>query len=91
MPVARRTSTDVLLRARLLLVMALAIYTAVSTGQWDAKTNPTPAEKKDVKHQPKKLERSKTSFFTRGLRCIARLILNTAPLPPLWSAKTDGC
>ena len=46
MPVARRTSTDVLLRARLLLVMALAIYTAVSTGQRDAKTNPTPAEKK---------------------------------------------
>ena len=32
--------------ARLLLVMALAIYTAVSTGQWDARTNPTPAEKK---------------------------------------------
>lgn len=32
--------------ARLLLVMALAIYTAVSTGQWDAETNPTPAEKK---------------------------------------------
>ncbi len=32
--------------ARLLLVMALAIYTAVSTGLWDAQTNPTPAEKK---------------------------------------------
>ena len=32
--------------ARLLLVMALALYTAVSTGQWDAKVNPTPAEKK---------------------------------------------
>jgi len=31
---------------RLLLVMALALYTAVSTGQWDAKTNPIPAEKK---------------------------------------------
>ncbi len=31
--------------ARLLLVMALAIYTAVSTGQWDARTNPTPAER----------------------------------------------
>lgn len=31
--------------ARLLLVMALAIYTAVSTGRWDAETNPTPAEK----------------------------------------------
>lgn len=32
--------------ARLLLVMALALYTAVSTGHWDAATNPTPAEKK---------------------------------------------
>ena len=43
------------------------------------------------KLEQEKLARSKTSFFTRGLRCIARLILNTAPLPPLWSAKTDGC
>nr|WP_158599823.1 transposase [Azospirillum cavernae] len=32
--------------ARLLLVMTLALYTAVSTGQWDTETNPTPAEKK---------------------------------------------
>ena len=32
--------------ARLLLVMALALYIAVSTGQWDARTNPTPAEKR---------------------------------------------
>jgi len=32
--------------ARLLLVMALALYIAVSTGQWDARTNPTLAEKK---------------------------------------------
>ena len=32
--------------ARLLLVMALALCTAVSTGRWDAATNPTPAEKK---------------------------------------------
>jgi Transposase DDE domain len=32
--------------ARLLLVMALAIYFALSTGQWDAQTNPTPTEKK---------------------------------------------
>jgi hypothetical protein len=31
---------------RLLLVMALAIHIAVSTGHWDAQTNPTPAEKK---------------------------------------------
>jgi hypothetical protein len=32
--------------ARLLLVMALAIYAAVSTGPWDAQTTPTPAEKR---------------------------------------------
>ena len=75
---------------RLLLVMALALYTAVSTGQWDAKTNPIPAEKKDAKHQPKELARSKASFFTRGLRYIARLILAVLPLPLLWSEKTDG-
>jgi Transposase DDE domain len=39
--------------ARLLLVMALAIYTAVSTGLWDAQTNPTPAEKKASSISPK--------------------------------------
>ena len=77
--------------ARLLLVMALALYTAVSTGRWDAATNPTPAEKKDVKLQPGKVARSKTSYSTRGLRRIARLILNAHPLPPLWSRQTDGC
>ena len=32
--------------ARLILVMALALYWAVSTGMWDAEHNPTPAEKK---------------------------------------------
>ena len=31
---------------RLILVMALALYWAVSTGMWDAENNPTPAEKK---------------------------------------------
>lgn len=31
--------------ARLLLVMALALYCAVSTGQWDAGQHPVPAEK----------------------------------------------
>jgi hypothetical protein len=31
--------------ARLLLVMALALYCAVSTGLWDAEHNPVPAEK----------------------------------------------
>ena len=32
--------------ARLLLVMALALYCAVSTGQWDAEHHAVPAEKK---------------------------------------------
>jgi hypothetical protein len=31
---------------RLILVMALALHWAVSTGQWDARHHPTPAEKK---------------------------------------------
>lgn len=33
---------------RLILVMALALYWAVSTGMWDAAHNPTPAEKKPL-------------------------------------------
>ena len=32
--------------ARLLLVMALALYSAVSTGLWDEAHHPIPAEKK---------------------------------------------
>jgi hypothetical protein len=32
--------------ARLLLVMALALYSAVSTGLWDEAHHPSPAEKK---------------------------------------------
>lgn len=35
--------------SRLILVMALALYWAVSTGMWDAEHNPTPAEKKPPK------------------------------------------
>jgi hypothetical protein len=31
---------------RLILVMSLALYWAVSTGMWDAAENPTPPEKK---------------------------------------------
>jgi len=31
---------------RLILVMALALYVAVSTGQWDAVHHPNPSEKK---------------------------------------------
>ena len=37
---------------RLILVMALALYWAVSTGHWDAAHHPTPGEKKDSKISP---------------------------------------
>jgi hypothetical protein len=41
--------------SRLVLVMSLALYAAVSTGLWDATHNPLPAEKKPSKtnHNPK--------------------------------------
>jgi len=41
--------------------------------------------KKLPKHQPKKVARSKLSWFTRGLRRIARLLQAALPLPTLWS------
>ena len=38
--------------ARLILVMSLALYWAVSTGMWDHVNNPTPTEKKDQSVSP---------------------------------------
>jgi hypothetical protein len=62
---------------RLILVMSLALYGAVSTEMWDAAENPTPAEKRSER-QPRKLARSKLSWFTRGLRkAISRLCENS--------------
>ncbi len=37
---------------RLILVMSLALYWAVSTGMWDAAENPTPSEEKDRSGSP---------------------------------------
>ncbi len=37
---------------RLILVMSLALYWAVSTGMWDAAENPAPSEKKDRSGNP---------------------------------------
>jgi len=68
---------------RLILVMSLALYWAVSTGMWNAAENPTPNEKKSER-QPRKLARSKLSWFTRGLRTAVRLMLRALPLPKLW-------
>src|SRR5436305_14875906 len=47
---------------------------------------PTPARRKKVPgRRPKKAARSRTSFFTRGLRRIQRLLQLLIPLPPLRS------
>jgi hypothetical protein len=70
---------------RLILVMALALYQAVSTGIWDAAQHPTPAEKKHSR-SAKKVARGRTSWFTRGLRRIVKLVRSGLPLPPLWGA-----
>lgn len=45
---------------------------------------PDAERKKRSERQPRKLARSKLSWFTRGLRKAARLILQTLPLPKLW-------
>ena len=78
--------------ARLILVMALALYFAVSTGQWDAVHHATPTERKRPEQRLKNVLRSMTSWFTRGLRRIANLLQTMQPLPQLWSvAATDRC
>src|SRR3954447_23898058 len=76
---------------RLVLVLALALYWAVSTGLWDAHRKQNPRRKKAAAAQRKNVARSLMSLFKRGLRrirfCLQRLI---AP-PPLWTAwKNDG-
>jgi hypothetical protein len=70
--------------ARLVLVMSLALYFAVSTGQWDAAHHATPAERKRPEQRPKNVLRSMTSWFTRGLRRIANLLQTLQPIPQLW-------
>jgi hypothetical protein len=78
--------------ARLILVMALALYFAVSTGQWDAVHHAMPAERKRPERRPKNVLRSMTSWFTRGLRRIANLLQTLQPIPQLWGVPaTDRC
>ena len=66
--------------------MTLALYLAVSTGQWDALHHATPAERRRPDQQPKNVLRSMTSWFTRGLRRIANILQTLQPFPQLWSA-----
>jgi hypothetical protein len=70
------------------LILALALYWAVSTGRWDAIHHAAPA-KKSVAGQPKKVARSRTSWFTRGLRHIVKLVRSSLPLPLLWGARLN--
>lgn len=71
--------------ARLMLVMSQALYFAVSTGIWDATANPT-VDGKSPRRQPKTLNRGRLSWFTRGIRHIARLPQLCQPLPLLWQS-----
>ena len=78
--------------ARLILVMAVALYFAVSTGQWDAVHHATPAERRRPEQRPKNVLRSMTSWFTRGLRRITNLLQTLQPIPQLWGVPaTDRC
>jgi hypothetical protein len=72
---------------RLVLVMALAIHCAASTGLWDRTNHPLPAEVRPVRKQPRKVARSRTSWFTRGLRRIAGLLQAALPMAALWAAS----
>jgi len=60
---------------RLLLVLTIAIYWAVSTGISVAAKSATRVK-----------SRSTTSFFKQGLRFVLTAILTLAPLPQLWEA-----
>jgi hypothetical protein len=73
--------------ARPVLVMALALYCAVSTGLWDRANHPLPAEVRPARKRPKKVARSLASSFTRGLRRIASLLQAALPMPTLWAAS----
>jgi hypothetical protein len=73
--------------ARLVLVMALALYCAVSTGVQDEAACPLPAEAKPAAKRRKNVARGRTSWFTRGLRCIARLLQSVLPMPTLWATS----
>ena len=70
---------------RLILVMSLALYWAVSTGMWATENAAIPVEKKTAAARPKKVARSLMSFFKRGLRRIQTCLQRLCGLPALWS------
>ena len=78
--------------ARLILVRTLALHFAVSTGQWDAVHQATPAERRRPDQRPKNILRSTAPLLTRALRRSANLLQTRQPFPQLWSvAGTERC
>ena len=71
----------------LILIMALAMYWCVQSGQEDARCNPTATEKKareqtDPNHwSVRKAYRSALSWFKRGVRLLLRRAVSALPLP----------
>jgi DDE family transposase len=65
---------------RLILIMSLAMMWAVFQGAQEAISNPTPIEKKG----DKKADRSKVSFFKRGVRYLQRCAQLLIYPPMLW-------
>jgi hypothetical protein len=49
------------------------------------RSSPNPKRKKSPADQPRKVARSRTSWFTRGIRRIVKLMQSCLPLPQLWS------
>jgi hypothetical protein len=74
---------------RLILIVTLALYRAVSTGMWAA-TNVHFLPKKAPDSAPKKVARSLTSFLKRGLRRIQTPLQTLSGLPPFWSVRRNG-
>jgi hypothetical protein len=62
---------------RLILVLTIALYWAVSTGAQTPQPNAHNAS-------PKKTERSSLSLFTNGIRSLLRAALNMIKIPILW-------
>lgn len=72
---------------RLVMLVALSMYIAVSTGLERVENEPLDHEKPQA--SPKKAKRSKLSLFQRGLRAITQIAEKGLPLPPLWSVGFD--
>jgi hypothetical protein len=73
--------------ARLILVMSLALYWAVSTGMWDQATNPIPAEKNDRTVSPQ----SSHAESSPGSRAASGAPSNSSSAASLSPSSGDAC